>query len=81
MIIKDDSKMSRRKQLKPIRLQEGEEGENVENNRPLDDSDLNGDAGRQRLEDESFDDDEGSSVSAEDGKFCDFYDFSPTRDF
>lgn len=74
MIITDNLKMSRRKQSKPNRLQEGEEGENI---RPGgDETDLkhqvDGDVGRQRLEDESFDDDEQSTGSAEEGKFCDF---------
>ncbi len=67
--------MSRRKQAKPNRLQEGEEDDNV---RPGDGNDLlqDGDAGRSRLGEDSFDDEDQSVGSGDEGKLCDFFLFS-----
>ena len=75
MIITDNSKMSRRKQAKPNRLQEGEEDDTI---RPGDNGNdvQDGEVGRSRLGEDSFDDDEQSVGSGDEGKFCDFFIFS-----
>ena len=77
MIITDNSKMSRRKQAKPNRLQEGEEDDTI---RPGDNGNdvQDGEVGRSRLGEDSFDDDEQSVGSGDEGKFCDFL-FSPLK--
>ena len=76
MIITENSKMSRRKQAKPNRLQEGEEDDNV---RPGDGIDVLQD-GRSRLGEDSFDDEDQSVGSGDEGKLCDFLLFHTKSD-